>query len=189
MVDPIEQTTDLLNVIHWIHGDAMCDTERIGLWGSSFSGGHVIYAAARDLRVKATVGQVPSMDGRWAIAGDPMRSTSYQQATHRSRGKLAYPAPRAKVLGNLTGAPILEKMMRYAPVEEIVRTSHCAKLIVIAENEELFDNKDHGILAFDRAPGVKKLVTISGIKHYGIYNEARDQARSLALDWFDSHLR
>ena len=39
------------------------DPERIVLWGSSFSGGHVIETAARDRRVAAVVAQVPFVDG------------------------------------------------------------------------------------------------------------------------------
>jgi len=36
---------------------------------------------------------------------------------------------------------------------------------------------------------VKKLVTIKGIKHCGVYNEARDQAQKEAIAWFDEHLK
>ena len=189
VVDPIEQTTELLNVIHWVHGEDRCDPARIGLWGSSFSGGHVLYAAARDPRVKATVSQVPSMDGRWAVAPGGMRKQTFDQATQRTWGRLGYPEPGAKGIGDLKGSPILEKMMRYAPVEDVLRTEHCAKLIVLAENEELFDNREHGILAYDRAPGIKKLVTVPKIKHYGIYYEAREKAQALAVDWFLTHLK
>jgi pimeloyl-ACP methyl ester carboxylesterase len=39
------------------------DAERIALWGTSFSGGHVIELAARDKRVAAVVAQVPFVDG------------------------------------------------------------------------------------------------------------------------------
>ena len=39
------------------------DADRIGLWGSSFSGGHVIVTASRDHRVAAVVSQVPFVDG------------------------------------------------------------------------------------------------------------------------------
>lgn len=39
------------------------DPERVALWGSSFSGGHVIATAARDPRVAAVVAQVPFVDG------------------------------------------------------------------------------------------------------------------------------
>jgi hypothetical protein len=62
-------------------------------------------------------------------------------------------------------------------------------LFIIAENEELFDNKDHAIAAHERAPGVKKLVTVKGIKHYGIYIEKRKEAQTLAIDWFKEHLK
>ena len=62
-------------------------------------------------------------------------------------------------------------------------------LFLIAEKEELFDNRDHGLKAYERAKGPKKLVTIPNITHYGIYNEAREQARKLAIEWFDEHLK
>ena len=39
------------------------DPERIVLWGSSYSGGHVVAAAVADGRVAAVVSQVPAMDG------------------------------------------------------------------------------------------------------------------------------
>lgn len=39
------------------------DPERIVLWGSSFSGGHVVAVAARDGRVAAAISQAPFMDG------------------------------------------------------------------------------------------------------------------------------
>jgi len=39
------------------------DTTRIALWGSSFAGGHVIYAAARHNDITAIVSQVPFVDG------------------------------------------------------------------------------------------------------------------------------
>ena len=64
VVDPIDQTADIMNAIHWAAADKQCDPERIGIWGSSYSGGHVVYVAARDPRVKAFVSQVGAMDSR-----------------------------------------------------------------------------------------------------------------------------
>jgi pimeloyl-ACP methyl ester carboxylesterase len=43
------------------------DPERIVLWGSSYSGGHVIWVAAEDGRVAAVISQVPATDGRAAL--------------------------------------------------------------------------------------------------------------------------
>ena len=59
----------------------------------------------------------------------------------------------------------------------------------LAENEELFDNRDHAILVHERATGIKKLVTIPGITHYGVYNEARDRVQREAIAWYDEHLK
>jgi dienelactone hydrolase len=187
VVDPIDQTTDILNALHWVVGEKLCDRDRLGIWGSSFSGGHVVYVAARDPRVKAFVSQVGSLDGRWALSNQ-LRDFTYGQGTARTHGQVGYPKPREK-FGTLTGAPIIEKFVGWAPLEDIGRCKDCAKLFVIAENEELFDNKEHAILAHERATGVKKLVTIKGIKHYGIYNEARKQAQKEALAWFDEYLK
>jgi outer membrane protein assembly factor BamB/dienelactone hydrolase len=187
VVDPIDQTTDIMNAISWVAGEKQCDTNRIGIWGSSFSGGHVVYVAARDPRVKAFVSQVGSMDGRWVL-GPTLKDYTLNQAAARTRGEIGYPKPLEK-FGSLTGAPVIEKFVGYAPIEDIGRCKDCAKLFIIAEKEELFDNKDHAILAHEKATGVKKLVTIKDIKHYGIYNEARGQAQKEAIGWFDEHLK
>ncbi len=81
VVDPIDQTTDILNAIHWVVGEKSCDPERIGLWGSSYAGGHVVYVAARDPRVKAFVSQVGAMDSRWSIANPQIKAYTFGQAT------------------------------------------------------------------------------------------------------------
>lgn len=89
----------------------------------------------------------------------------------------------------MRGQPVWEKLMQYAPIEDIGRCEKCAKLFIIAEHEELFDNKNHATLAYERASGVKKLVTVEGIKHFGIYREKRKEAQQLAIDWFNEHLK
>jgi uncharacterized protein len=188
IVDPLDQTADLLNVIHWVHGEKQCDSKRIGLWGTSYSGGHVVYAAAKDPRIKATVSQVPGMDSRFVLIGAGSKQT-LAEATKRARGEIGYPEPGIKAVGNLRGAPIRERLMYYAPVEDAAKAKDCAMLFIVAEKEELFDNRDHGIKAYQRAKGPKKLVTIPNISHYGIYNEGRAQAQKLELEWFDEHLK
>lgn len=189
-VDPLEQTTDWFNVINWAMGEPMVDKERIGLRGSSYSGGHVFYVAARDQRVKAIVSQVGAFDSRWVVSGAEQAKTTYDEATRRARGELGYPEPRARVVGNLIGAPIRDKLLHFAPVEEAANVKDCAALFIVAEKEELFDNKDHAKLAYDRMPGAKKkYVSIPNITHYGIYREQRQQAIKLAIEWFDENLK
>ncbi len=187
VVDPLEQTTDLQNVVHWAVGEPGVDRDRIGLWGSSYSGGHVVFVAARDRRVKCLVSQVPALDSRWAGRG-PQRALTLSEATRRARGEIGYPEPGAVVIGNLHGAPILARMLDYAPVEDVSRAAQCAMLFIVAEKEELFRNEDNGRLAFERAKGPKKYVVVPGITHYGVYREARKQATEMEVEWFHTHL-
>jgi dienelactone hydrolase len=184
VVDPLDMTTDWLNALHWLQGEPQCDKARIGLWGTSYSGGHVVYVAARDPRVKVIVSQVGSLDSRFL---EP--KLAFEEGTKRARGEIGYPPPRARTVGNLSGAPVREKLLLYAPVEDVEKAANCAMLFIIAEKEELFDNKDHAIKAHDRAKGPKKLITIPGITHYGIYTTARAEATRHALEWFDQYLK
>lgn len=189
-IDPLEQTTDWFNVINWAMGEPMVDKNRIGLRGSSYSGGHVFYVAARDPRVKAIVSQVGAFDSRWVVTGETESQTTYTEATKRARGEIGYPEPRAKAVGNLIGAPIRDKLLHYAPVEEASKVKDCAALFIVAEKEELFDNKDHAKLAYNRMPGTKKkYVVLPNITHYGVYRELREQAIKLAIEWFDQYLK
>jgi len=189
-VDPEEQLTDWLNVIYWALGEPAVDKDRIGIRGSSYSGGHVYSVAAREPRVKAFVSQVGSFDSRWVVASSAEAQKTYDEATKRARGEIGYPEPRAKVIGNLIGAPIRAKLRQNAPLEEAAKLKDCAGLFIVAEKEELFDNQDHAKLAFDRMPGTKKkYVNVPNITHYGIYREERDRALKLAVEWFDQYLK
>src|SRR5579872_5302896 len=93
VVDPLDFGTDWLNAIHWVAGEPQCDMGRLGLWGSSFSGGLVVWAAERDPRVKALHSQVGSLDGRWVVASEAERAKTYEEATKMARGETKYPEP------------------------------------------------------------------------------------------------
>ena len=190
VVDPVDMAADLNNAICWVWGEPQCDQDRIGLWGTSYSGGHVVYAAARNPRVKCLVSQVGGCDSRpFVMREDAERLRTYTEASERAHGDRGYPKPRTVELLNLTGGPVREKLMQFAPTEEAARASQCAMLIIVAEKEELFDNKEQGILVYERTKGPKKLVTIPDITHYGIYSTAKPQAQKLAVEWFDEHLK
>lgn len=196
VVDPLEMTTDWFNVVHWAMAEPMVDVNRVALRGSSYSGGHVLYVAARDPRIKVIISQVGSFDSRpkavstSAGAVDAQIKQANEEATKRARGEIGYPPPFQKAIGNLIGAPVRDKLLRYAPVEDAAKLTNCAVLIIDAEKEELFDNKDHGHLAYERIPGKdKKYVLVPGITHYGIYGAERERAIKLAIEWFDQYLK
>ncbi|HZR02387.1 MAG TPA: alpha/beta hydrolase [Burkholderiales bacterium] len=62
---PWEQIEDFRNAITFAQMQPEVDPEKIGVFGSSYSGGHVICVGALDRRVKCVAGQVPLIDG-WA---------------------------------------------------------------------------------------------------------------------------
>jgi len=189
VVDPLDQATDLFNAVHWLMGEPMVDVKHVGLWGTSFSGGLVAYVAARDPRIKAIVSQVGAFGRpRAGMTADAL-SRAQSDATRRARGEIGYPPPGAREIGNLRGAPVRESFLRYAPIADIASIKGCAILIIDAEKEELFDTREHGELAFQRAAEPKKRVVIPGISHYGIYGVARDQSIDLAIEWLDQYLK
>jgi len=62
-IDPWAQVQDYRTAITYAITLAETDRNRIGIWGSSYSGGHVLVVAAIDRRVKAVVSQVPMVSG------------------------------------------------------------------------------------------------------------------------------
>jgi fermentation-respiration switch protein FrsA (DUF1100 family) len=62
-VDPDAQIEDYRNAISYLEGLEVVDADRIGIWGISYSGGHVLIAGARDPRVRCIVSIVPVVDG------------------------------------------------------------------------------------------------------------------------------
>jgi fermentation-respiration switch protein FrsA (DUF1100 family) len=62
-IDPWAQVRDYRDAITYATTLAETDASRIGIWGSSYSGGHVLVVGAIDRRVKAVVAQVPLISG------------------------------------------------------------------------------------------------------------------------------
>jgi fermentation-respiration switch protein FrsA (DUF1100 family) len=62
-LDPWQQIRDYRTAITWATTQPWADPDRIGVWGSSYSGAHVLVVAALDKRVKAAVSQVPLVSG------------------------------------------------------------------------------------------------------------------------------
>jgi fermentation-respiration switch protein FrsA (DUF1100 family) len=62
-IDPWQQVRDYRHAITWLGQQRGIDRERIGIWGSSYSGGHALVVGAIDRRVKCVVSQVPLVSG------------------------------------------------------------------------------------------------------------------------------
>ncbi len=185
LVDPFDQTEDIIAALDFLSGEPGVDTKRIGLWGTSFGGGHVVYVAAKDNRVRCIVSQVPSMDGSWVNRFfDPRK-----MATERARGEID-PVPQGvNAVPGLQGTPYLSRIAQYRPVEA-ASTLKIPVLIIAAEKEKLMDNREHGekvynIVVRNRVPA--KYETIPGT-HFEIYSTYRNRAIASAIAWFDKYL-
>jgi uncharacterized protein len=60
---PPRHREDYEAAIEYARGLDGVDPERIVLWGTSWSGGHVVYAAAADPAIAAVISQSPDLDG------------------------------------------------------------------------------------------------------------------------------
>ena len=71
-IDPWDQIEDYKNAITYAENLPEIDPGRIGIWGISYSGGHVLIVGATDPRVKSVVSNVPVIDGyqtMWRMHG------------------------------------------------------------------------------------------------------------------------
>ncbi len=62
-IDPWQQVRDYRHAITFMQTQPFIDSNKIGIWGTSYSGGHVLVVAAIDRRVKCVVSQVPTISG------------------------------------------------------------------------------------------------------------------------------
>lgn len=62
-INPWQQITDWRRAISYLQARPEVDESRIGIWGTSFSGGHAMVLGATDRRLKAVVAQAPTIDG------------------------------------------------------------------------------------------------------------------------------
>src|ERR1700751_4864254 len=102
-IDPWAQVRDYRHAITYASTLPEVDPARIGIWGSSYSGAHVLVVAAIDRRVKAGVSQVPLISGhanlRALVRADFI--AGYRELFDADR--LARFQGKAAVLGPLVG--------------------------------------------------------------------------------------
>jgi uncharacterized protein len=86
-ISPRDQMEDYRNALTWLSLQPEIDADRLGVWGTSFSGGHVMQVAAHDSRVKAVVSQAGAMDVDQIIhmVAGPEMFAGLQQMTVQER--------------------------------------------------------------------------------------------------------
>jgi hypothetical protein len=62
-VDPWRQLADWRRAISYLESRPEADSKRIGLWGTSYAGGHALVLGATDRRIACVASQVPTISG------------------------------------------------------------------------------------------------------------------------------
>ena len=191
-MDYADQTEDIRAAVSYIIGEPGVDAARIALWGTSYGGGLVVWAAGNDPRVKCLAAQVPGMGG---TPGPAALKAAYDLATKQARGETE-PAPIET--GKLTGLLARYTAMRRNPVKglgynalEAAAKITAPSLFVIAEKEEFGGNPAvetaHKDLVKRGVPS--EIHMLKNATHYSVYAEAFDEATRVEIQWFDKHLR
>jgi fermentation-respiration switch protein FrsA (DUF1100 family) len=95
-VDPWRQVRDYRDAITFAETLEATDPARIGIWGSDYSGGHVLVVGAIDRRVKCVVAQVPLASGHAntrRLTRADFFSTLQRLFEHDRRARMAGHAP------------------------------------------------------------------------------------------------
>ncbi len=187
IADPIDQTTDAVNCLIALAADPDIDRARIGIWGTSFGGGHAVFLAgnfASHNLIQAVFAQV----GAFGL-GPQFREHAQGRAVDKVMGNLDPSVPQGidKAPG-LDGTPDSARMLLHQPLRA-ARDVRVPTLIVDAEQEELMNPMDHGRAAYEiiRQNTTAEYHTLP-CTHYGIYYEFFQQATKMAVDWFTKYL-
>lgn len=125
-IDPATQVADYRNAIDFVEKRADIDSERIGIWGISYSGGHVLIVGAVDPRVRAACGIVPVTDGynNMRLAHGTLGFRRFQQAILDARrkrqtsGEVTYFPHQPAEEGDLATWPFPKSKRTFAMLKE-----------------------------------------------------------------------
>lgn len=193
------------------------DADRIALWGSSFSGGHVFEIAAADQRIDAIISQAPHTDGIATLKGfgpmNNLRLTVAALADAASalagRGRRTIPIvgpPGSTAAMNTPDAepgyraiydPGFEWREDFAPAVALKLPLYspgkkapqvqCPVLVQVASNDAITPPAP-AIKAAGKAPR-GELITYAGLSHFDIYRgEHFERAVADQIAFLERHL-
>ncbi len=210
-LDPIKQQRGYKDAITYLAAHEAVDADRIGIWGTSYSGGHVLAVAAADRRVRCVVSQAMTISGRdntiarntpagvvdlyRRIAEDrlaqlrgepPVMVQAFADDSDTVRYMATLPAEYTKNWQNSITLRSWEHYAEYEPAAFIERIAPTPLLMVVPTGDTMTPSAD-ALAAYNRALEPKRLVTVGG-DHYAVYREQFEITSTAARDWFLTHL-
>ena len=216
-VNPWRQIADWRRAISCLQDRPETDENRIGVWGTSFSGGHAIVLGATDRRLKAVVAQVPTIDGFAGglrrVPPDAVEALEVRfAADERAQSRGEAPAMQAIVGEAGSGAsysaadavgfylqPVPPGVWENAVTVrstwwsrmyapgEFIERVSPTPLLMVVAEHDHIAVTDLALKAYERALEPKRLVMITG-GHFDPYLSQREAALSAAVEWFKQHL-
>jgi len=207
--DPWQQVEDMRAAVSFTRILPFVDPERIGLWGTSYAGGHVMTVAALDKRVRCAVAQVPLVSGQrnfdaWVPADKRPRFLDRlgRDRDARARGEppgitpaalpgseteeWAKTVDRTGIYPNEVTLRSLDLMRGYEPIAFADRIAPTPLLMIVGDRDTQTPVAWQRE-AFGRIGEPKRLVTLPG-RHYDPYMTLLPRAIAAARDWFQTHL-
>jgi len=217
-LNPWQQVEDYRYAITFASMQPEIDAERIGIWGTSYSGGHVLVTAATDRRVKCVVAQVPTISGHlsglrrvpMSAVGDLARAFGADRAARMAGG-----APGMRpVFGDPAGNPIYASLETREWFEEAAKLAPGWRNWVTLRTMELSRAYEPGAYIGHISPtpllmivGKRDFVTCTDLEleafnralepkklvfieggHFAPYVQEFAASSSAARDWFSEHL-
>jgi fermentation-respiration switch protein FrsA (DUF1100 family) len=207
--DPWRQVADLREAISYARMLPGIDPDRIGLWGTSYAGGHVLTTSALDRRVRCVVAQVPLTHGSrtfdaWVPADkrDKFIKRLDDDRDRRRHGEAplttvaALPASetdewvqRNDVHGSYRNELTIrtfDLLRTYEPAAFVERIAPTPLLMIVATNDMQTPNAWQRE-AFAQIGQPKRLLEID-CRHYDVYMDRLGEAAAGALAWYEEHL-
>jgi fermentation-respiration switch protein FrsA (DUF1100 family) len=176
-IDPWQQINDYRDAISYAQTLPETDPERIGVWGSSYSGAHVIALGAIDRRIKCVVSQVPLISGhrnaRRLIRADMVAAVEQMCAEDRlKRYRGEAPGMIPVVSADAAGPAVLPTPDSWQWFDETARTRAPAwRNEVTLRSVELFLAYEPGVHISHVSPTPLLLVVALG-DHLTVADEA-----------------
>lgn len=218
-LNPWQQVEDYRHAITFATTLSEVDPARIGIWGSSYSGGHCLMVAATDRRVRCVAVQVPTISGR--LSGlrrvpmdrvDALTQAFVEDRIHRMKGE---PPAMRRIVGEISDNPLYPSGEAREYFTTATRDAANWRNEVTLRSMEFARGYEPGIYVPYISPtpllmivGLKDSITCTDLQleaynralepkslvllsggHFAPYEEEFDLASSAARDWFVSHLQ
>jgi uncharacterized protein len=214
-LSPYGRVIDSQAALTFLGMQPMVDTERLGLYGTSYGGATVIWTAAIDARVRCVVSVVGIGNGhRWMRSvrrpdefadllvrgsADRARRVTTGESEFAERTEILVPdrqsaalaaAARAGLPGAVSQIPLefIDDTLGFHPEWVVDKIAPRPLMLITTDNDRLVPPEESAEL-FRRAGEPKRLIVLRGFGHYEVYaDECFRQVMEHTLGWYRQYL-